>query len=393
MRNLGKDKHELMSDSIYSQYLWQTEFESICSFADQHVEPILKELSSNKELKSILNGLFFDSAVNSPEISEWFHELGKLNSIEAFQSWIQSRIFPLIEASYNNLTVEGIDQLDPDRAYIFISNHRDIVMDPLLLNLTLRENGFSSAHCAIGDNLLVSPIANNLARLNLCFKVIRSLKSPKAILKAMKLQSAYIAHQHFELNNNIWIAQKEGRSKDNIDKTNPALIKMLGLCRPKALLPGSFYNELNIVPVCYSYEWDPCDVDKARQLEAASNGGYTKSHEDDFSAVKKGLSGAKGDIHLKFGQPIYAANEDLSHGLIADKIDQFIHNNYQIYPINIAAYKKLFPNDQTDSPFDKSTLNLSRKLLEKKLETEEDKVQQRVLKAYAAPVIMKSDQA
>jgi hypothetical protein len=263
-------------------------------------------------------------------------------------------------------------------------------MDPLLLNQALRSQGFSTANCAIGDNLLKHPSANDLALLNRCFKIFRSLKSPRAMLNAMKNQSSYIQYLRFSKNENVWIAQKEGRAKDNIDKTNPALIKMLGLSRPTEYSLEAYYESLNIVPVCFSYEWDPCDVDKARQLtNQQDNQNYQKDALDDLIATQKGLKGHKGHIHLHFGDVInknnLKAKEDitLDHKIIAVEIDRIIKQNYKIFPVNYAAYKKIKGTAYEGCPFDKQEINNALKELESRLDSCSPEIVRRVYTAYA----------
>lgn len=375
-----------MTTHFASEYSWQPEFDEITCYSDSQVAPKLSSLKDDPMLQQIMSALFQNSS-NHSSVTSWYDSLENIDTISDFQTWIEKQIVPSISETFDTLTVGGLDLLDKQKSYIFISNHRDIVMDPLLLNLLLQRNDFSTANLAIGDNLLISPIANDLAKLNKCFKVIRSLKSPKAILRAMKVQSRYIAYRHFVDNDNIWIAQKEGRSKDNTDITNPALLKMLSLGKPKGTDQAQYLNALNIVPVCYSYEWDPCDADKARQLAASeTESDYKKSELDDLIAVQKGLAGNKGRIHVQFGKPIVAPEDPAAHTLIAKQIDNFIQQNYAYYPINYACYKKLNTKLPDDCPYSKSEIQQASKMLEQRLESESDTILQRVVQSYAAPL-------
>ena len=188
---------------------WQESFKDIQCYVDEQVTEALGRLVSDTQFTSSLLTLF--GASNS--LLNQLSELDNVDSIEEFQNWIEKRIFPFIASSYKSFSVTGLSNLDKKQSYIFISNHRDIIMDPLLLNQALRSKGFSTANCAIGDNLLKHPNANDLALLNRCFKIFRSLKSPRAMLNAMKNQSSYIQFLHFKQKENIWIAQKEGRAK------------------------------------------------------------------------------------------------------------------------------------------------------------------------------------
>jgi 1-acyl-sn-glycerol-3-phosphate acyltransferase len=365
---------------------WQESFRDIQSFEDAQVPEALTRLVSDSQFTSSLLTLFD----TSHSLIEQLPELDAIDTIDEFQNWIEKRIFPLIELTYTNFSVSGLDHLDKTQSYTFISNHRDIVMDPLLLNRALRHQGFSTANCAIGDNLLKHPSAHDLALLNRCFKIFRSIKSPRAILNAMKNQSAYIQFLHFNRKENTWIAQKEGRAKDNIDKTNPALIKMLGLSRPPGYSQEEYYELLNIVPVCFSYEWDPCDIDKACQLtNQQDDQNYQKHTLDDLIATEKGLKGNKGRIHLHFGEVIKKSSlndtdsTDLDHKTIALEIDKVIKQNYRLYPVNYAAYKKVKGSAYDNCPFDKQEVNNALKELEQRLESCSSEISRRVYSAYA----------
>ncbi len=360
---------------------WQESFLDIQSYPDSEVASALSRLRHDQSLLRSLHSLLpAESHLNAA-----LAETDNIDTVDALQNWIALHFLPLIAKSYQTFSISGLDQLDPNGAYIFISNHRDIVMDPLLLNQALRAYGFGTANCAIGDNLLSHPSANDLALLNRCFKVFRSLKSPRAMLNAMKTQSAYIQYLHFNLKQHIWIAQKEGRAKDNIDKTNPALIKMLGLSKPKDWDLRDYLDALKIVPVCFSYEWDPCDIDKAKQLLAQTEeSGFQKTAMDDLHATQKGLKGFKGNIHLHFSEVVSSQGaQDWDHKTVSDKIDLAIKSHYRHYPVHFAAYKKIKGVAFDPCPFSKQDVNIALKKLEKRLDSSSDEIKRRVLMAYA----------
>jgi len=361
---------------------WQESFKEIQCYQNSEVKEVIHRLLKDDYFLAIIGQLF--SAFNEP-IKSQLNTLAKIEKVGDLQDWVETTVFPLLEKRYEQFSVTGLSELDSSKAYIFVSNHRDIVMDPLLLNKALRAHSFSTANCAIGDNLLQHPSACDLALLNRCFKIFRSIKSPRAILKAMKVQSLYIQFLRFNKAENIWIAQKEGRAKDNIDKTNPALIKMLGLAKPKDKLTHDYLAELNIVPVSFSYEWDPCDIDKSIELAALyENSNYSKDKLDDFIAAKKGLEGNKGKIHIHFGKKISSQpSQNLDHKLVAEMIDQSIHQNYKLFPVNYAAYKKLKRELPSNCPFTKQEINSASKTLESRLENTNEDITKRVLQAYA----------
>ena len=392
------------SSSLQSDLLqpWLDDFDEIRGFFDEEVHPSVTRLCSDDSFVDLLTEFFTLSHSSNQDsrhhgnlkqtLKSTFTKLQNISSIAELQELTNSIASPIIDMSVSHLSFSGLDKLSTDKHYLFISNHRDILMDPLLLNLLLHRHNHQTAHCAIGDNLLKNHIALEFALLNKCFKILRSLTSPRAILKAMKLQAAYIRHLSFNQSDNIWIAQKEGRSKDNLDKTNPALIKMLGLAKPKEMLFGEYIKELNIIPVSFSYEWDPCDIDKATELEITEQQGhYQKESIEDLTAVKKGLLQPKGSVHVHFGSELLEHSIDqMKHKEIAELIDQSVALHGQVYPVNIAAAKALDKKQLTEADvtlFSKEDIEKASAELELRLENCSEAIRTRVLMNYAAPII------
>ena len=396
---MNTESNEIHKEAPLSSSLlqsWQEDFDQIRGYFDEEVHTSVLRLCADDSFVSLLTEFFThaQSESNKRDLHTTLKQtLGNLNnadSIKKLQILINDIATPIIENSVSNLSFSGLDKLSPNKHYLFISNHRDILMDPLLLNYLLHHNHHETAHCAIGDNLLKNNIALEFALLNKCFKILRSITSPREILKAMKLQSAYIRHLSFNSTSNIWIAQKEGRSKDNLDKTNPALIKMLGLAKPKDMAFGEYIGQLNIVPVSFSYEWDPCDIDKAIELEVtAQQGHYKKKAIEDLTAVKKGLFGSKGKVHIHFDNALLDGSLDnLKHGDIASCIDQSIFHNRVVFPVNHAAKNMLstpnLPETQTEDNALQGHIVKATVELERRLQDCPPEIKQRVLLNYAA---------
>ena len=380
---------------------WLEGFDKIREFFDEEVHASVLRLCSDGSFVNLLTEFFAHAQTSSNNESlnntlrETLSNLNSAKTIKELQLLVNDIATPIINDSITKLSFSGLDQLSPDRHYLFISNHRDILMDPLLLNFLLHHHQHKTAHCAIGDNLLKNNIALEFALLNKCFKILRSITSPREILKAMKLQSAYIRHLSFNRSSNIWIAQKEGRSKDNLDKTNPALIKMLGLEKPKEMAFGEYIDHLNIVPVSFSYEWDPCDIDKATELEITEQQGhYKKQAIEDLTAVKKGLFGSKGAVHVHFDNELLDGPlKELKHLEIAERIDQSIIQNRLTFPVNHAAELALPASSATKSSsirptgqshFSDEQIKSASVELNNRLQHCSPEVRQRVLLNYAA---------
>jgi hypothetical protein len=251
----------------------------------------------------------------------------------------------MIEDSTAGFTVSGLEYLDPDKAYLFMSNHRDIALDPAFTSYALFNNGFDTARIAIGDNLLTTPYVSDLMRLNKSFIVKRSARGPREILKGYRTLSAYIRHSLQVESVSIWIAQREGRAKDGCDRTEPAIIKMLAISRDKQSESFADYiRGLNIVPVSISYELDPCDTLKATELHMlAEQGSYEKAEFEDVASIATGIAGDKGQVHVAFGQPLVGSYDNPD--AVAAEVDRQIISNYALHATNLHAYRALHGDD------------------------------------------------
>ena len=264
-------------------------------------------------------------------------ELKDVRDIAGMQAVIARYMGKLIEKTTSTLTHSGLENLKSDRSYLFISNHRDIAMDPAFVNYMLYHAGYNTVYIAIGDNLLKRPFVNDLMRLNKSFIVRRSLKG-RDLLKSSKQLSSYI-HHCIELKRNVWIAQREGRAKDGVDRTDPALLKMLAMSKRDAGL-GAALSALHIVPVAISYEFDPCDVLKASELyQKKEAGSYQKDEQSDIHSIVTGMVGYKGHVHVSFGTELEISSDDPNQ--IARLIDKQIIDNYLLQNSNFAALEKL----------------------------------------------------
>ncbi|WP_280673270.1 MULTISPECIES: hypothetical protein [unclassified Dysgonomonas] len=243
--------------------------------------------------------------------------------------------------------------IDRSKQHLFLSNHRDIVLDAGLLNILRFEEGFDTTEIGIGDNLFVFPWIKKLVRLNKSFIVQRGV-SVRQMLQVSRHMSEYIHYVINEKNESVWLAHREGRAKDSDDKTQGSLLKMLALAPEGASFIDSL-KDLNIIPLSLSYEYDPCDYLKAQEFQLKrDNPEYKKTQKDDLINMEKGILGFKGHIHFQFGKAIndeldkIAAEPDRKHQveLATRCIDSEIHRNYRIYPINYIAYDLLYRNNE-----------------------------------------------
>jgi 1-acyl-sn-glycerol-3-phosphate acyltransferase len=260
----------------------------------------------------------------------------KLNTVEAIQIEVKKHLEHTLDMTTQGVNFTGLDKLDKNTPYLFISNHRDIAMDPALVNYGLHITGHKTVRIAIGDNLLRKRCAAELMKLNKSFIVKRSVKAPREMMKVLGTLSGYIQHS-LETGNSIWIAQKEGRAKDGNDFTDPAILKMFHVNGRKLKIDFAQYMQsLKIVPVSISYENDPCDIAKARELyEKATHGRYEKGEFEDIESIIQGIVGDKGRINIAFGSVISQPFE--TPEALADEIDRQIHLNYKLFPMNRLA--------------------------------------------------------
>ena len=240
----------------------------------------------------------------------------------------------------------GLNTLSIDSPRVFMTNHRDIVLDSAFLNLCFIRAGLPTSEIAIGNNLLIYSWIEDLVRLNKSFIVYRNIKAPRAALAAAEHLSAYIHHCIDDKKQSIWIAQREGRAKDSSDHTQESLIKMMTLRGEGSALERLI--SLNITPTSLSYEYDPNDYLKAREfLLKSKNPDYCKSQHDDLLSMETGLLGKKGRVNIGIGNAIndkmlasLTPESPRSHVLkkACELIDRTIHQGYHIYPINYIAY-------------------------------------------------------
>lgn len=299
----------------------------------------------------------------------------KFKTVAHLQMEVGRFMRSLLEKTTDGINVSGLEKLSSDESYLFISNHRDIAMDPALVNYALFKEGLNTALIAFGDNLLKKPCATELMKLNKGFIVNRSAKGPREMLKAFTQLSNYIGDS-LASKQSIWIAQREGRAKDGMDFTDPAILKMFHMAGKQQKIPFADYMQsLNIVPVAISYENDPCDLAKANELyEKAHQGEYNKSEFEDIDNIVKGIVGFKGRITVAFGDVI-TQKYDTPQAL-AQEIDRQIHSNYHLYPVNYLAADKV----------DKTIDETSKRRLQEKLAQLPAGARQYLISNYANPV-------
>lgn len=348
------------------------DFENIRPFLDAEVNDAITKLLADQQFILAIRRLrfhylprFFDHLLLPITRLILHAQLKNVQSLLEFQRRMSYYVDYMVKTQVDNLTVSGLEELDFSKNYLFISNHRDITLDAALVDCILLNQSSKTLRIAIGDNLLQSDFVRLLLRLNKCFKVKRSDIYSRNFFKHLQKLSAYINFCLKVDNHSVWLAQSAGRSKDGLDKTDPAIIKMLAMNKGSDVDFSTYINNLHIVPVSISYEYDPCDVLKAKELYTlATTGQYVKSVNEDFISIGKGILGYKGNVHLGFGKPL---NKNFNNAdAVAKFLDQQIVENYKLHASNLLAYEKLYNrlplqlscNDQNKRRLFEKRLNL-----------------------------------
>ncbi|MBC9251886.1 glycerol acyltransferase [Pseudomonas alcaligenes] len=319
------------------------EFDSIRPYADHEVPAVLARLLADPTFLGTLTRFRFPRLAGAfgwllkPLIAHRLRQqLADVNSVNALQERIEPYVDRTIEHATDGVTYSGLEQLKPGSAYLFLANHRDIVMDPAFVNYAVYHAGLPTPRIAIGDNLLQRPFVSDLMRLNKSFIVHRNLAGRREKLAAFQLLSAYINHSIRTDGQSIWIAQAEGRAKDGDDRTDSAILKMFHMSRKDEPFT-EVLDSLNLIPVSISYEYDPCDLAKARELSIrASSGSYEKAPGEDDASIALGITGYKGRVHVHFGSQVSTGFEDAKQ--LAALMDRHILTGYRLFPVHYLAY-------------------------------------------------------
>jgi hypothetical protein len=323
-------------------------FSEIRPYNDAEVEPVLVRLLANPEFLGAVCRLKFPRLAGPmgwllQPLVAWVlrRQLADVVDVKSMQLVVKQYMDKMIERTTSGFTVSGLDKLSADRPYLFMSNHRDIALDPAFINYSLYRNGHDTVRIAIGDNLLTKDYASDLMRLNKSFIVKRSARGPRQILAAYKLLSRYVRQSITEEGKPVWIAQREGRAKDGFDKTEPAIIKMLAMSQHKGEESfANFIRTMRFVPVSISYQYDPLDEVKANELWLKDRqGAYEKGEQEDILSIAQGIAGEKGSVHVAYGSPIEDECQDASE--VAALIDSQVVGNYVLHPSNYFAYHEL----------------------------------------------------
>lgn len=318
----------------------RNEFDSISPYSDAEAVEALGKLADHPAVQEVSKYIFPDK---NPEFLR--DMLRRVKSIDEFQTLIMNKAVEWVLATTaHNFSYDGIANVKKIHGkFLAMSNHRDIILDPAITELVFYRNGIPMTEIAVGSNLLSNKYVEYLIRSNRMIKVIRGINS-RALYLSSQVLSRYIRDCITSGRSSIWIAQREGRAKDGIDTTEQGLLKMLDMSGTKDFT--SNFEELNILPLSISYEYEPCDILKARELLISKTQKYVKGSREDLISIMTGIKQQKGDIHLNIGEPLTHeeileasyCNKNDKYQAIRHAVDVRIIDGYKLWKTNYIAY-------------------------------------------------------
>lgn len=370
-----------------------SKFDAIRPYYDAEVNQAILSAINHPMMKALMN-----FAYENEDDSVWKEQLKRTHSIRDFQiNFAYKAVKKVLEKSSDGLSTSGFEKLEPNTSYLFISNHRDIILDTSLLNVCLHEHGLVMTASAIGDNLVKKDFLKTLSKLNRNFLVQRGLP-PRELLESSKLMSEYIGQLLLRENRSVWIAQREGRTKDGNDATHSGVLKMLAMASDEANMLD-YFKKLKIVPVSISYEYDPTDALKMPQLMAEANAEkYIKDKNEDFITLLSGIIGQKKRIHIHVGEVLSSEidaiarefdNSNKQIQALAQVIDDAILQTYKLWPTNYIAYDLLFKTQQFKAFYTENEKSLFERRLEMRIDETNPQMVEGFLAMYANPVVNK----
>ncbi|MFN0033253.1 MAG: 1-acyl-sn-glycerol-3-phosphate acyltransferase [Flavobacteriales bacterium] len=315
------------------------QFDDIRPYNDAELREAIKRLVQEPLLIRAMRWVY--PGLSKASIVKMFESV---QTVQQFQEEIGAPAMKVItQMTTSGLSFSNIENIQRNTPYLFISNHRDIILDSALLNVSLMERGYKTTEIAIGDNLLSTPLVRDLVRSNKNVIVNRDVNAKEIYHYSLRL-SNYIKHLITEKKTSLWIAQREGRSKDGDDRTSTGLLKMFAMSATQTL--ESALHELHIVPMCVSYEYDPCDLLKTHELmHKRISGSYTKQKGEDFLSMLTGLTGHKGRVNIAVGRELTDAldamrnvqNKNEKFRMLGEAIDREMYRIYKLWPTNYIA--------------------------------------------------------
>ena len=375
-----------------------TEYMDIAPFNDEEASAALTRLSVHPNTKWISKKIF----PNEPD-TLLGDILRSIHTVDEFQHVVMSKAIQwVIDSSVNEFTYEGLENLTSiEGKYLAMSNHRDIILDPAFLQLILIKNNLPETQICVGDNLLKHKSVELLIRSNRMIKVIRGISARELYLSS-QLLSKYIREVITSGTSSVWIAQRQGRTKDGLDTTEQGLLKMLDMSGGEDFVKN--FRELNIIPISISYQYDSCDILKARELLISRTQKYVKGETEDLQSIIQGIVQKKGNVHIKFDKPLLEA--EIHEASLCDKNDRYqylrhildrrIIEGYKLWNTNYMAYDIVNGGSKYASEYTPEDMTAFKAYIETLLGQVEptlnkDELRDILLHIYSNPVLSKEN--
>lgn len=373
-----------------------SEFSDIAPFGDEEAAAALARVSNHPNVPWVSRYIFPDKPASF--LSE---VLRNIHSVDEFQTKVMSRAIQwVIDTTMRDFSYSGIENVKKIQGkYLAMSNHRDIILDPAIVQLVLMSNGLQPTEICVGDNLLKQKTVELLIRSNRMIKVIRGISARELYLSSQQL-SRYIRESITSGHSSVWIAQRQGRTKNGIDTTEQGLLKMVDMSGDKDFV--SNFMEVNILPLSISYEYEPCDIMKAREVLISRTQKYVKRELEDLESILLGIKQQKGNVHLHIDTPL--TEEEIREASECDKNDRYqkiraavdsrIINGYKLWKTNYMAYDILNSGNKYKDRYSKFEMDDFKAYTENQLKLVEntldiDELRKIFLDIYANPVVNK----
>lgn len=386
--------YKSQSSEKISAFAKDFNFEDLRPYYDNESEEVMKRIAQYDSYHKAMAYLW-------PEMSKEAVIEKALNTKSPYEfqtEYMSEAIWKIVNSTSKGLTWSGIEQLDRDKSYLYIANHRDILLDSAILQIILDKENFETTEITFGSNLMEKGFITDFGRMNRMFAVKRE-GTVKELYDISRQLSAYIRHVILDKNTSVWIAQRNGRTKEGHDLTQTGLLKMLSLSGENGFKKN--FEELNIVPLTISYEYEPCDALKVQESYLSSlHSKYVKAPGEDLNSILTGIKQPKGKIHVAFGKPIQEelvnidknSNENDKIKNLASCIDKQIYQNFKLNPVNYIAYDLLQQTTIFENNYSSEEKNLFLNYIDSKIKTmtgEIDVLKNLFLSLYANPVINK----
>lgn len=375
-----------------SRMMDASKFEHIRPYSDEEIPEVMQRIASH-ELFPLLASFIFPQR-DSVQVRR---QVVNISTIRQFQHEIMTAVNErIIENSMSGFHYDGLEQLSINQAYLFVSNHRDIMLDSSLLQYILHTNGYMTSEITFGANLMTHPLVIDIGKANKMFRVERG-GNLREFYNYSLLNSEYIRHAIVDRHQSVWIAQRNGRTKDGCDRTEPGLIRMFAASSPDSIVNA--LSPLNITPIAISYEWETCDLEKTIENYISLSGKYLKKEDEDLKSILAGIMAQKGEVHISICKPLedelleqISRQPKAKHAkLIAREIDRRIKSAYRLTPNNyiaadLRASSTLYKDKYTDCQLDRFTQRLNEVMHIDPIRYNPDAMKEIFLGIYANPV-------